>query len=83
MDDIQFSQAVQSVADAFDRASDLAEGDLLREIILSLVPSLCAIDFSSDPEIRRKTFWWLRDELNRYGSKCRERAVQLELRKSK
>jgi len=61
----------------------LPEGDLLREIILGLVPSLCAMDLSTDPEIRRKTFWWLRDELNRYSAKCREKAVTLELCKSK
>jgi len=63
----------------FNATYDLPEGDLLREIILGLVPSLCAIDLSTDPEIRRKTFWWLRDELNRYASKCREKAVTLEL----
>jgi len=67
----------------FLAAGDLPEGDLLREIILGLVPSLCAIDLSTDPEVRRKTFWWLRDELKRYSDKCRERAVTLELCKSK
>jgi len=83
MDDIQFGEAVGNVCSAFDDANVLPEGDLLREIILGLVPSLCAIDLSTDPEVRRKTFWWLRDELKRYSDKCRERAVTLELCKSK
>ena len=83
MDDYQFADVWTLVANGLDRARQLPEGDLLREIILGLVPSLCAIDLSTDPEIRRKTFWWLRDELNRYSAKCRERAVSLELCKYK
>jgi hypothetical protein len=67
----------------FIAAGDLAEGDLVREIILGLVPSLCAMDLSTDPEIRRKTFWWLADELKKYAAKCREQAVMLELRERK
>jgi hypothetical protein len=83
MDDIQFGEAVGDVSSAFDCANGLPEGDLLREIILGLVPSLCAVDFTSDPEIRRKTFWWLADELKKYAAKSREQAVMLELRERK